>query len=254
MKTSVWKAPLCYQLRGTIFGAAVMLLIVTLIPIAIAVLVSVLQSEGEVRYFGYEFSVFIFCFVMGCTCWRDAFHLGLAGGVPRKVLYGAALLSMTIVCALLAPVTLLGVALASLVPTNHIVLLSAVFPGNEGLLTAPFSDVGALLQSMPFQFSVSLFLAFLGCFIGCVFYVISKKARIAMAILIPALAIFVPAGASVLLPEYVIHQVFHVLGYFFGSMWRTTGLCFVLALVFAVLGWIPVHNSALMRNPQPSGS
>ena len=196
----------------------------------------------------------IFCFVWGCTSWRDAFHLGLAGGVPRRVLYGSALACVAAMSILFAPISLLVTFLTGQLPTSDIVPMFAYIYGGKAQIAAPYADINFLLQGMVWQAGISLFLSCAGLFLSCLYYRISRWLRILLTIAIPVmLFVGVPTLLS-FLPRDGVQELIRAALSILGNSWMTAGLCAVLGALFAAFGWISARNAAIMRNPQPSAS
>ena len=144
MKRSVWKAPLAYQFRNLLFSGLIVWGILILLPVLFFLGLSLFEPGEEFSYGGTETASMIFCFVWGCTSWRDAFHLGLAGGVPRRVLYGSALACVAAMSILFAPISLLVTFLTGQLPTSDIVPMFAYIYGGKAQIAAPYADSRAL--------------------------------------------------------------------------------------------------------------
>ncbi len=254
MKRSVWKAPLAYQFRNLLFSGLIVWGILILLPVLFFLGLSLFEPGEEFSYGGTETASMIFCFVWGCTSWRDAFHLGLAGGVPRRVLYGSALACVAAMSILFAPISLLVTFLTGQLPTSDIVPMFAYIYGGKAQIAAPYADINFLLQGMVWQAGISLFLSCAGLFLGCLYYRISRWLRILLTIAIPVmLFVGVPTLLS-FLPRDGVQELIRAALSMLENSWLTAGLCAVLGALFAVFGWISTRNAALMRNPQPSAS
>lgn len=252
MTTSIWKGPFRYHLQTMLRSAGVMFLVIILVQVVLIALINKVDPEANSVNTSQEMAVTIFCFVFGCCMWKENFHFAMASGISRRKIYLCMLLSLFVLSVVIAPVTLLMNLFFGLF-SNSRTLFFLIY-GELQNISSPFSSFPFMMQGVLLEIALSLACAYAGLFLGCLFYVISKWLRVTLAILIPVSLFAGLPSLLMLIPVETLKPFGDFVASIFFVPWKLTLLLLVLAVLFALLTWIPAHHAALMRNPQPSSA
>lgn len=185
-----------YNFSSLITAAAVFYAIITVVVLGIYAGVAVIGvpegQEGDSFFGGFGIAACIMMFVTGICTVRDSLRLGIQHGTSRRTSFWAMILAFVSVNFLLAiageALTAVGQALSAKSEKMYIYDLYQM------MFMESFSSIGFTdhVKQAAFSFMLLIFAALCGMFISLMFYRLSKKWTVVVAVGVPVCAVVLP--------------------------------------------------------------
>lgn len=241
------KPALQYDLREYLRPVGVFLGVMVLVFFAVQVM-----AEGDsenVRFSGMGIASGIFLFVLGVTDIREKLRLMNQFGLSRGTTYGALVISLTILAAAVSAAMEAVTALFRSVSGNGSPLMGdlyqSIYLGSGN--SYPDLTLSQHLVSVLFNACLMFWLAVLGQFFSLLFWRLSKRWIVVVAVGIPVLCNLIPWAIfriSALHP--VLTRAAAALARFWGaSPWNFMGTCLLLAAAGVAVNRLLLRGAAI---------
>lgn len=242
-----------YQVKEWIRPVIIFYSVVFLITV-LSSISAFIDDSSVISVFGWDFAVIIFMFVVGCSTFSEDFPMHLQNSVSRKTFYGAKILSVLSISAIVTAVytvfsLLIHIVFQFLFKNIGAVEISSLFEQIYFNSDEIFSFSMYLWVAL-IIFAASVFVCMLGVFISAVFYRAQKLVKISLAVGVPAIFIVVLPIVDVTLFSGTLYtELFRFLGNVFGIFeqlpWKALVSFGVLFAVSAVAGWLLIRKAPI---------
>ena len=238
-----------YLVRSYFRSAAVLLLVLALLPAALVALAYTLSGERDLNstFNGYSFANGIFGLVLGMAALRENQRVLNQNGVSRKTVFLADAAALAAVSALVAvgATVILAAYQAVLGPHSPVEItdLYQSLYGPEGLTPGLLARVAVLSALTTWS------LAGLGQLCSALYWRLNKPATVAVSVGAPLaliLAVNWLGGAATPLKEAILTGIYHFALFLSRSPWNLAAVLLVMGAVCFAVTW-PLLRRANIR-------
>ena len=212
-------------------------------------------SSGE-NYNSFEFSVYLFMFLMGGLIFNQYFHMTIQNGISRKTMYISRILCFMLIAAIATGInmiwTIVGIFLPQDLASFRLVTLLDVGYGSRMDLQSPAGLVFLLFMNF---FLLLLFTA-LGNFFAALYYKMNKTTAITVSICVPAIVVAIITLDIIFLDTAILGKLLEFFNFITGlglirgtafAPWRGPVSCLIITALLFFIAWLLLRRMDIKK-------
>ncbi len=212
--------------------------------------------DSDSSFNSFEFSTYLFMFLMGCVMFNQSFHMTIQNGVSRRTMYFAKLLSFAAAAAIATVINVALIIGGAFLP-DHLASFRMVtlLDVSYGLRMDFLSPAGSIFLTF-MTFFLLMLLAAIGNFFAASYYKMTKSTAIVVSICVPVI-LFAAISLDVLfLNSRILTKLLEAFNFISGlgllpgtafAPWRAPVSCLILSGIFFGITWLIIRRMDIKK-------